>query len=131
MAAGRFDWELPLPAKLEDPVPIKGPFDPQDEDPRVDAAWVLFLIVQGEDEDADAVIVSGEGKWRRGGEEWRGKAPRKGRRVGGGMGTLQKGPARGIALSVLIKPEKVLDSPPRVEPPSIETLTWCANFKFV
>jgi hypothetical protein len=127
MAAGRFDWKLPLPAELQDPVPIMGPFKPQDS--KVDAARVLFLIVQGEGE--DAVIVDGEGTWRRGGNKWLGTAPRKGRRVGGGMGTLQQGPARGIALSVVIKPEEVLDNPRRVEPPSIETLTWCANFKFV
>lgn len=127
MAAGRFDWELPLPAELQDPVPIMGPFKPQDS--KVNAARVLFLVVQGEGE--DAVIVDGEGTWRRGGNKWRGTAPREGRRVGGGMGTLQQGPARGIALSVVIKPEEVLDNPRRVEPPSIETLTWCANFKFV
>jgi hypothetical protein len=57
MAAGRFDRRLPLPGQGR--IPIKGPFNPQDR--AVDAAKVLFLIVQGEDE--DAVIVNGEGTW--------------------------------------------------------------------
>ncbi len=93
MAAGRFDRRLPLPKQGR--VPIKGPFNPQDR--AVDAAKVLFLIVQGEDQ--DAVIVNGEGTWhRKDGNEWRGTAPRRGPRVGGnGMGALRKGLARGIA----------------------------------
>jgi hypothetical protein len=124
MAAGRFDRKLPLPTQGD--IPIKGPFDPQDSE--VDAAKVLFLIVQGDNQ--DAVIVNGEkGTWVKGNVEWRGTAPRTGRRVGGGMGTLQKGLARGIALSVVIKREKLLDG--GFEPPAIETLMWCANFYFV
>ena len=127
MAAGRFDRRLPLPKQGR--IPIKGPFNPQDR--AVDAAKVLFLIVQGEDE--DAVIVNGEGTWHRAhGNEWRGTAPRRGPRVGGGgTGTLRKGLARGIALSVVIKPGQILDRGRRFEPPAIETLTWCANFHFV
>jgi len=127
MAAGRFDPRLPLPSQGR--IPIKGPFNPQDR--AVDAAKVLFLIVQGEDQ--DAVIVNGEGTWHRArGNEWRGTAPRRGPRVGGdGMGTLRKGLARGIALSVVIKPGQVFDRGRRFEPPAIETLTWCANFYFV
>jgi hypothetical protein len=124
MAAGKFDRELPLPP--QGPVTIKGPFDPQDS--AVDAAKVLFLIVQGEGE--DPVIVNGEGKWDRAdGKDWHGEAPRTGRRPEGGTGTLKKGHARGIALSVVIKPAEVVDG--RFEPPPIETLTWCANFNFV
>jgi hypothetical protein len=128
MAAGRFDRELPLPP--QGPVPIKGPFDPQDS--AVDAAKVLFLIVQGDGQ--NTLIVNGEGTWQRadGNERpWSGKAPRTGPLVGGGMGTLERGLARGIALSVVIKPGEVFDSGRRFEPPAIETLMWCANFHFV
>ena len=127
MAVGRFDRKLPLPR--QGPIPIKGPFNPQDR--AVDAAKVLFLIVQGDGE--DAVIVNGEGTWHRtGGNEWRGTVPRRGPRAGGhGMGTLRPGLARGIALSVVIKPGTVPPGGHRFDPPAIETLTWCANFKFV
>ena len=127
MAAGRFDPRLPLPTQGR--IPIKGPFNPQDR--AVDAAKVLFLIVQGEGE--NAVIVNGEGTWQRAeGNEWSGTAPRTGRLAGGdGTGTLQQGLARGIALSVVIKPGQVFDRGRRFEPPAIETLTWCANFYFV
>jgi len=126
MAVGRFDRELTLPDRGD--ITIKGPFDPQD--PTVDSARVLFLIVHGEDE--DAVIVEGEGTWKRaGGDDWSGTAPRTGRRVGGGTGKLGPGPARGIALSVVIKPGTVPPGGHRFDPPAIETLTWCANFTFV
>lgn len=127
MAAGRFDRELPLPKQGR--VPIKGPFDPQDS--AVDAAKVLFLIVQGDGK--KAVIVDGEGTWQRAdGDEWSGTAPRTGPRVGGdGMGPLVPGLARGIAVSVVIKPAIVFDGGSRFEPPAIETLTWCANFFFI
>jgi len=127
MGVGRFDRRLPLPS--QGPVTIKGPFNPQDR--TVDAARVLFLIVQGED--ADAVIINGEGTWDRArGNEWSGKIPRRGPRAGGGgMGTLQPGLARGIALSVVIKPGTAFAGGRRFDPPAIEALTWCANFKFV
>jgi hypothetical protein len=127
MAVGRFDRRLPLPTR--GPIPIKGPFNPQDR--LVDAAKVLFLIVQGEDQ--NAVIVNGEGTWHRArGKDWSGTAPRRGPRVGGhGTGTLRQGLARGIALAVVIKPGKVFDGGHKFEPPSIETLTWCADFHFV
>lgn len=127
MAVGKFDRELPLPP--QGPVPIKGPFDPQD--PAVDAARVLFLIVQGDGK--DTVVVDGEGTWHRtGGDDWSGTVPRTGPRVGGnGERTLEPGLARGIALSVVIKPGEVFDGGRRFEPPAIETLTWCANFHFV
>ena len=126
MAVGRFDRELSLPS--QGPVTIKGPFDPQD--PAVDSARVLFLIVQGDGQ--DAVVVDGEGTWTRAsGDDWSGTAPRTGRRVGGGTGALEPGLARGIALSVVIKPGEVFDRGRRFEPPAIETLTWCANFIFV
>ena len=127
MAAGRFDRRLPLPKQGR--IPIKGPFNPQDR--AVDAAKVLFLIVQGDGQ--DAVVVEGEGTWQRArGNDWRGTVPRRGPRVGGhGMGALRPGHARGIALSVVIKPGKAFDGGRRFEPPAIETLTWCANFQFV
>jgi hypothetical protein len=127
MSFGRFDRRLPLPAQGR--ITIKGPFNPQDR--AVDAAKVLFLIVQGEDQ--DAVIVNGEGMWRRGsGGDWTGTVPRRGPRVGGqGEGTLQQGLARGIALSIVIKPGKVFDGGRRFDPPTIEALTWCADFQFV
>lgn len=127
MSVGRFDRKLPLPRSGR--IPIKGPFNPQDRG--VDAARVLFMIVQGEDE--DAVIVNGEGTWEReNGNDWSGTAPRSGPRVGGhGNGTLRPGLARGIALSVVIKPGKVFDRGRKFDPPTIEALTWCADFEFV
>lgn len=57
MGVGKFDRNMPLPPRGA--VTIKGPFNPQDR--AVDAARVLFLIVQGEG--ADAVIINGEGTW--------------------------------------------------------------------
>lgn len=126
MAVGKFDRDLPLPP--QGPIPIKGPFNPQDR--AVDAAKVLFLIVQGDGE--DAVVVDGEGTWQRPSNEWSGTVPRRGPRAGGhGTGTLRPGLARGIALSFVIKPGKVFDRGRRFEPPAIETLTWCSNFHFV
>lgn len=127
MSIGRFDREMPLPR--QGPVPVKGPFKPQDR--AVNAAKVLFLIVQGEGE--DAVIVDGEGSWNRAnGTDWNGTVDRRGKRVGGhGTGTLKLGLARGIALSVVIKPGSVFDRGRKFDPPTIESLTWCADFKFV
>jgi hypothetical protein len=127
MSFGKFDRELPLPRTGR--IPMKGPFKPQDR--AVDAAKVLFLIVQGEGE--EAVIVNGEGTWNRdNGDDWTGMAPRSGPRAGGqGTGTLQLGPARGIALSVVIKPGRVFDRGRHFDPPMIEALTWCADFEFV
>jgi hypothetical protein len=127
MSVGRFDRELPLPRQGR--VAVKGPFKPQDR--AVNTARVLFLIVQGEGE--DAVIVDGEGSWNRAdGTDWNGMVDRRGKRVGGqGTGTLKLGLARGIALSVVIKPGSVFDRGRKFDPPAIETLTWCADFKFV
>jgi hypothetical protein len=108
---------------------VKGPFSPQDA--KVDSAKVLFLIVQGDGK--DAVIVEGEGTWNRAkGNKWSGKVDRHGKHVGGhGTGRLQPGLARGIALSVVIKPGKTFDSGRKFDPPTIEGLTWCADFEFV
>jgi hypothetical protein len=128
MAAGRFDQELPLPKQGD--ITIKGPFDPKD--PGVKRATLVFVIVQGEG--ANEVIVEGVGTWQRGRDDnkWSGKAARNGRHPGGnGSGSLGTGPARGIATSVVIQPEKRIGRGAAFEPPTIETLTWCANFKFV
>jgi len=127
MSVGRFDRKLPLPRSGR--IPVKGPFNPQDN--KVESAKVLFLIVQGEGE--DAVIVDGEGTWERAkGDEWSGMIDRSGKHVGGkGTGRLHKGLARGIALSVVIKPGKTFDRGRRFDPPTIESLTWCADFEFV
>jgi len=127
MSIGRFDRELPLPRQGR--ITVKGPFNPQDR--AVANAKVLFLIVQGEGE--DAVIVNGEGTWNRAhGNEWRGTAPRSGPHVGGhGNGRLHPGLARGIALSVVIKPGKLFDRGRKFDPTTLEALTWCADFEFV
>jgi hypothetical protein len=127
MSVGRFDRRLPLPSSGR--ITVKGPFNPQDN--KVDSATVLFLIVQGEGE--DAVIVDGEGTWNRAnGNEWSGTTDRRGKHVGGeGTGRLHPGLARGIALSVVIKPAKTFDRGRKFDPPTIEALTWCADFEFV
>ena len=86
MAAGRFDRELPLPP--QGLIPIKGWFDPQDD--AVDEARVLFLIVQGEDE--DAVIVNGEGTWHRpNGNDGAGRPLGRGLALGAGNGNASAG----------------------------------------
>ena len=127
MSHGRFDRKLPLPSSGR--VTVKGPFNPQDS--KVDSAKVLFLIVQGEGD--DAVIVNGEGTWdRANGNEWSGTTDRRGKHAGGkGMGQLHPGLARGIALSVVIKPGKTFDRGRKFDPPTIESLTWCADFQIV
>jgi hypothetical protein len=127
MSVGKFDRKLPLPKQGR--IPIKGPFNPQDR--AVDAAKVLFMIVQGRG--GNAVVVNGEGVWTRAsGNEWKGTAPRSGPFAGGhGTGPLRTGEARGIALSVVIKPGKVFDRGRKFDPPTIEALTWCADFEFV
>jgi hypothetical protein len=126
MSVGRFDRRLPLPSSGR--ITVKGPFNPQDN--KVDSAKVLFLIVQGEGD--DAVIASGEGTWNRAnGTEWSGTTDRRGKHAGGkGTGRLHRGLARGIALSVVIKPGKTFDRGRKFDPPTIEALT-CADFEFV
>jgi len=127
MSVGRFDRKMPLPSSGR--ITIKGPFNPQDA--KVESAKVLFLIVQGEGE--DAVVVEGEGIWnRKKGDEWAGTTDRRGPHVGGkGTGRLDKGLARGIAHSIVIKPGKTFDRGRKFDPPTIEALTWCADFEFV
>lgn len=127
MSVGRFDRELELPSRGD--IAVKGPFDP--EDAEVGTAKVLFLIVQGEGE--NTVVVDGEGTWRRGenDDKWTGTASREGNRAGGGTGELYADGARGIALSVVMKPGKLFDGGSKFDPPSIEALTWCADFRLV
>jgi hypothetical protein len=127
MSVGRFDRRLPLPSSGR--ITVRGPFNPQDN--KVDSAKVLFLIVQGEGE--DAVIVDGEGTWNRAnGTEWSATIDRRGKHVGGeGTGRLHLGLARGIAYSIVIKPGKTFDRGRKFDPPTIEALTWCADFEFV
>jgi len=143
MGVGKFDPKIPLPDHGD--VEIKGPFDPQDH--RVNTATVVFLIVQGKErkdaeataeaedaEDANPVIIEGVGTWERGRDDdlWTGTVSRYGRRAKGGEGELHIGLARGIAHSVVSKPS---DDPTgggkKFDPPSIESLTWCADFHFV
>jgi hypothetical protein len=127
MTHGRFDRKLPLPSSGR--IAIKGPFNPQDS--KVESAKVMFLIVQGDGD--DAVIVIGEGSWNRAnGNEWSGTTGRRGERPGGkGTGLLHRGLARGIAHSVVIKPGKTFAGGRRLDPPTIEALTWCSDFEFV
>ena len=124
-------------------VTVTGTFDP--DDPEVDFARIIFLAVQGEGR--DAAVARGEGSWIRDeAVEWSGTMERH--------GDLRLGPSnrefslrkrtRGIAISVVVKPgrllERVDEFPPDTEsqegdvvfdPPSIETLTWCADFAIV
>jgi hypothetical protein len=123
---GQFDSPITLPGNLADQVGISGPL--LDVDPKAEKAKVLFLIVQGEDE--DAVTVEGEGTWRRAApDKWFGKVDREGKRVGGGNDNLKPGPARGIGLAIAVK-DGELDAQGQFIPPSIEALTWCVNLDF-
>jgi hypothetical protein len=130
MGHGKFTKAY-LPATGD--VIVTGPFDPDDE--KVNLAKIIFLVVQVQDR--DTVVVRGEGVWKRdpgGGEtEWFGTVPRHGdldlgpsnkelREEGGRM-------TRGIALSVVVQPSRVLQS--GFDPPSIEALTWCADLQIV
>jgi len=124
MSVGKFNRELDLPSSGR--VTIKGPFDPQDS--RVESAKILFLIVQGDG--ATTLTADGEGTWNKPSDEWSGTIELTGKHPGGGTGPFVYGRARGIALSIVTKPGKVLDDG-EFDPPAFEALTWCANFKFV
>jgi hypothetical protein len=126
MSVGRFDRKIELPSQGK--ITVEGPFNPQDRS--VTSGRVLFMIVQGEGQ--DAVMVEGEGGWEKGDRNWSAKVSRRGTHVGDGSpGDLQLGLARGIALSIVIKPGKVFGGGSKFDPPSIEALTWCADFTFV
>jgi hypothetical protein len=126
-----------------DRMTVTGPFDPGDDE--VHFARVLFLIVQGDG--WDAKVVPGMGTWNRrdgGKSEWIGTAQRSGDKdLGPSDGELSPDEiARGIAVSLVVKPGKVLtnrdelergsardgETDARFDPPSIEALTWCADF---
>ena len=127
MGVGKFDRNMPLPPRGA--VTIKGPFNPQDR--AVDAARVLFLIVQGEG--ADAVIINGEGTWERAhGDEWSGTIPRRGLafrgRRNGNLGTGARTWHRTFGGY------QAGQAPRRwtqIRSAVIESLTWCADFHFV
>jgi hypothetical protein len=128
---GKFDKQLTLPDEGE--MEVRGPFTPDEDET---AAIVHFLIIQGgEDRRAPAdqtVTVAGQGAWKQGETEWSGTVSTKGRLPLGGEGWLQPGLARGIGLAVAVKPERLTDdSPPKFDPPSYQTLTWCADFQLV
>jgi hypothetical protein len=104
---------------------VTGPFDPQDE--KVNFAKILFLIVQGKGR--DTVVVPGQGAWSRDAGEWSGMVQRRGvPDLGGSDGELRPDEiARGIAVSIVVKPGEVLGDD-TFDAPSIEALTWCADF---
>jgi hypothetical protein len=103
----------------------------RDVDPKATEAAVLVLVVQGDGK--HALTVQGEGSWKRDTSKrahpWTGEVTRTGKTVGGKEAALAKGRARGIGLAIVVKPGK-LDRGAFV-PPSIEALTWCADFEFV
>ena len=134
-------------------VTVTGPFDP--DDVGVNFARIIFLVVQvrAHGTAQDIVVVRGEGKWKRdpSGQktEWRGTCPRRGDlALGPSDKELQEEPGRltrGIALSVVVQPGHLLqngqvlkrDPEPKpgaaitFDPPSIETLNWCADLEIV
>jgi hypothetical protein len=126
---GQFDSPIKLPRDPAERVRISGPL--RDVDPKDTEAKVLFLIVQGEGN--DAVTVQGEGSWTRGSSNrprpWRGSVKREGKKIGGKTGRLKKGLARGIGLAIVVKDGELTPGGEFV-PPSIEALTWCADFRF-
>jgi hypothetical protein len=122
MSHGKFDT-VDLPG--EGRVTVTGPFDPQD--PSVHFARVLFLVIQGKG--PDTVVVPGQGTWSRGAGNWSGTIQRHGvPDLGGSDRELRANEvARGIAVSIVVKPGEVLGND-EFDPPSIEALTWCADF---
>jgi hypothetical protein len=123
---GQFDSPITLPTDPTKQVDISGPL--HDVDPKATKARVLFLVIQGDGD--NAVTVEGEGTWLRGSEDtpWFGRVDRKGKRAAGGMATLEAGPARGIALAIALKDGELVGG--HFIPPSIEALTWCVNIEF-
>lgn len=122
MGLGRFDAKIPLPASGD--ITVKGPFDAQDD--TVAAARLTFLIVQ--DSGAQTIIVQGEGEWKKGNKRWKGTVRRRGHHPQGGTAAFHDGLARGIAIATLVKPGTLRRG--TFEPPTIETVTWCADFRF-
>ena len=121
MSHGKFN---PVNLPTRGKVTVTGPFDPQDR--KVDDAKILFLVVQGGGK--NTVVIQGEGEWNRGSSNWIGEIKRTGvPALGGTNGTLQHNQiARGIAVSIVVKPGKIQGN--NFDPPSIEALTWCSDF---
>lgn len=128
MVIGQFNDRLALPANTSDKVQVSGPFKPDPED---ESAEVLFLVVQGEGN--DAITVQGHGKWTRDHEkeenDWIGEVNREGKLPDGGRRNLSTGRSRGIGLAIVVKDGKVSNG--QFIPPSLQALTWCADFAFV
>lgn len=131
---GKFDKQLILPDAGE--IEVRGPFEADADEP---SATIHFLIVQEGEEVEDrhapadqTVTAVGQGTWSRGDKEWTGMVSPKGRLPNGEDGWLHLGLARGIGLAVAVKNESLTkDNPPKFDPPSYETLTWCADFHLV
>jgi hypothetical protein len=132
---GQFKHELTLPAG-GGVINVIGPFKVDNEegiDKDIKRAVVHFLIVQGEG--SDTVIGEGQGEWKRGDDDWTGDLrPQDCKHPNGTPGQfsteVDHGIARGIGLAVAIKAGRVREDG-EFDPPSFQTLTWCANFKFV
>jgi len=131
---GQFDDELTLPAN-GGVIEVRGPLK-VDDDPDIDrdikGAVIHFVIVQGQGD--DTVTAVGQGHWARPAGEWTAQLPADaGTLPNGDPGTfstaVQNGTARGIGLAIAMKPGKVLNG--KFIPPAFQTLTWCADFKFV
>jgi hypothetical protein len=133
MGHGKFTKAY-LPAAGD--VTVIGPFNPDDDE--VDFAKLVFLVVQGRAE--DTVVVRGEGTWHRDPSrpprertEWRGTCKRFGDpRLGPSDKELQEEPGRrtrGIAVSIVVQLGRVEDG--EFDPPSIESLNWCADLEIV
>jgi hypothetical protein len=132
---GKFDPELVL---KNGKVRVSGPFTPGDS--KIDAASVLFLIVQG-DGGPDTVIVRGEASWKRDtrkgrDQQWVTEVSARGKTAGGGNGRLRvdrdDGRVRGIAFAVAVQPvtrSKLNRS--KFDPPAFESITWCADSALV
>jgi hypothetical protein len=125
---GKFDKKLFLPEAGD--MTVRGTLTGDDDE---DAATVHFLIVQGEGD--DTVLAIGEGKWERGGgpepnPKWSATlSVDAGRHPDGKPGSFRTGEvARGIGLAIAVKPGSVENG--KFDPPSFQTLTWCADFKF-
>jgi hypothetical protein len=123
---GQFDSPITLPSNGSPPFRISGPLE--EVDSGVDEVRIIFLIVQGQG--GKVVTVQGEGTWKRSssGNKWIGEAVPPVTPYGGAQPKFDAGPARGIALAIAISKGQVVNGD--FVPPSIETLTWCADFKF-
>jgi hypothetical protein len=126
---GQFNSPVTLPSNTNDPVEVSGPL--LDVDPGAERAWLVCVLVQGDmdDKNENPVWVEGTGSWQKGDTDWSGTVARKGRVIGGGGGqrALGPGPARGIAVAVVVTEEEAV--PGKLVPPSIDTLTWCVNIE--